>query len=155
MNRIRSIKAMMCAGFAGGILSLSCKMFNLLLGHLGMALGSMDKIPALTKWVNALVPAQEWVLWTGVTIFVIGYIWLAWLEEPSPFICVLHGFALLICLISTACTFPWVYVVQGALEDTAKHAPGFSPLRDLPWLILCVLPFIVAVIWSRFRRSSV
>ena len=153
MSIVRFFKAIVCGASVGGVLFGSCAMFRVVLQALAEVLGSMDKLPVMTKMIGAFVPDHESMLLIGVLVFALGYASLAWLDEPSPMFCTLHGLGFFVFAVAVSVAVPWVPISQGVREVPAGYTspPSFSFVRDAPWLLACSIPLVLAALSSRVR----
>jgi hypothetical protein len=152
----RMFKAAFCGACAGCLMVVGSSLFNIFLYRIGDILGSADKLPSLTKLVAAMLAQNDTLFWCGIVLFVVGYGWLLWLDEPALWQCVLHGLLAFVFLLLLAGALTRVVIIQDIQEWPQGYVapPLFRVGRDFPWLAICGTPLLLAALNRRMKRRA-
>lgn len=153
MRTVRLTKALFCGASAGTALWWCADSFQAKWDYWAQVVRNIRSLPYLMRWEELFFPDQAWCQVAGVLLFGIGCSCLAWLYEPSPLFCTFWGFGLLIMSVIGP-VFP---IIQGIVEwkEGDDLVPWLTHFRDLPWLLGCSLPLVIAGISCRLAKRAV
>jgi hypothetical protein len=149
MGWLKYFKGLVCGLSAGVVMIFTNILVRRLVSDIEVQLGSFDKMPQLTRFVDSLFTNDEAMAMLGVLIFTLGYIWLAILNKPTPLVCVLHLVLAFVFMALASAALPYIQIHQGLTE---KSGAAFDPARDLPWLGCCSVPLLVALWLKRMKN---